>query len=39
MGYNWEGIAAYKAGYFIINDKYTPSRPYRTTLLYLQSGR
>jgi hypothetical protein len=38
MGYNWEGIAAYKAGYFIINDKYTPSRPYRTTLLYLQSG-
>ncbi|WP_201981907.1 hypothetical protein [Hymenobacter rubidus] len=39
MGYNWEGIAAYKSGYFIINDKYTPSRPYRTTLLYLQSNR
>jgi hypothetical protein len=38
-GYNWEGMAAYKSGYFIINDKYTPSRPYRTTLLYLQSGR
>ncbi|MBF9220889.1 hypothetical protein [Hymenobacter ruricola] len=38
MGYNWEGIAAYKGGYFIINDKYTPSRPYRTTLLYLQSS-
>lgn len=38
MGYNWEGMAAYKGGYFIINDKYTPSRPYRTTLLYLQSG-
>jgi hypothetical protein len=35
-GYNWEGIAAYKGGYFLINDKYTPSRPYRTTLLYLQ---
>jgi hypothetical protein len=35
-GYNWEGIAAYKGGYFIINDKYTPSRPYQTTLLYLQ---
>jgi len=39
MGYNWEGIAAYKNGYFVINDKYTPSRPYRTTLLYLQSSR
>ncbi len=35
-GYNWEGIAAYKSGYFIINDKYTPARPYQTTLLYLQ---
>lgn len=35
-GYNWEGIAAYKRGYFIINDKYTPDRPYQTTLLYLQ---
>ena len=39
MGYNWEGIATYKGGYFIINDKYTPSRPYRTTLLYLQGTR
>ena len=38
-GYNWEGIAAYKNGYFVINDKYTPSRPYRTTLLYLQKTR
>lgn len=35
-GYNWEGLAAYKKGYFIINDKYTPTRPYRSTLLYLQ---
>jgi len=34
--YNWEGIAAYRGGYFIINDKYTPSKPYQTTLLYLQ---
>ncbi|MGI4871262.1 MAG: hypothetical protein ACRYFX_08800 [Janthinobacterium lividum] len=39
-GYNWEGIAAYKRGYFLINDKYTPAKPYRTTLLYLQpAGR
>jgi hypothetical protein len=38
-GYNWEGIAAYKGGYFVINDKYTPSRPYQTTLLYLQPAR
>jgi hypothetical protein len=35
MGYNWEGIAAYKEGYFIINDKYTPARPYSSVLLYL----
>jgi len=36
---NWEGIAAYKGGYFIINDKYTPARPYRTTLLYLRARK
>jgi len=35
--YNWEGLAAYKSGYFLINDKYTPARPYQTTLLYLRS--
>ena len=35
-GYNWEGLAAYRGGYFIINDKYSPARPYHTTLLYLQ---
>lgn len=35
-GYNWEGLAAYQGGYFVVNDKYTPSRPYQTTLLYLQ---
>jgi len=35
--YNWEGIAAYKTGYFIINDKYSPTRPYQTTLLYLSA--
>jgi hypothetical protein len=34
--YNWEGIAAYHNGYFLINDKYSPSKPYQTTLLYLQ---
>lgn len=38
-GYNWEGLAAYKNGYFIINDKYTPARPYKTTLLYLQEAK
>ncbi|UOQ71788.1 hypothetical protein [Hymenobacter cellulosilyticus] len=36
MAYNWEGIAAYRRGYFIINDKYTPAKPYRSTLLYLE---
>ncbi|HEX8327184.1 MAG TPA: hypothetical protein VF629_06570 [Hymenobacter sp.] len=35
-GYNWEGLAAYHGGYFVINDKYTPQRPFRTTLLYLK---
>ncbi len=34
-GYNWEGIAAWKKGYFIINDKYTPARPYASVLLYI----
>jgi hypothetical protein len=36
MNYNWEGIAAYDYGYFILNDKYTPAKPYISTLLYLQ---
>ncbi len=36
MAYNWEGLTAYKNGYFIINDKYTPTRPYSTVLLYLK---
>jgi hypothetical protein len=35
MSYNWEGIAAYEGGYFIINDKYTPAKPYSSVLLYL----
>jgi hypothetical protein len=34
-GFNWEGIAAWKKGYFIINDKYTPARPYASVLLYI----
>ncbi|NVO30538.1 hypothetical protein [Hymenobacter lapidiphilus] len=32
--YNWEGLAAYKGGYFLINDKYGPSG--LSTLLYLR---
>lgn len=36
MGYNWEGIAADTNGYYIINDKYTPARPYASVLLYLE---
>ncbi len=35
-GYNWEGIASYNGGYFIMNDKYTPAKPYMSTLLYLK---
>lgn len=35
-GYNWEGIAAYKNGYFVVNDKYTRNKPYVSTLLYLK---
>lgn len=34
MTYNWEGLAAYKQGYFLLNDKYGPSN--QSTLLYLQ---
>jgi hypothetical protein len=34
MTYNLEGLAAYKGGYFLINDKYGPSN--QSTLLYLQ---
>ena len=34
--YNWEGIAAYKNGYFVLNDKYTLARPYASVLLYLK---
>lgn len=36
MSYNWEGIAAYKKGYFLMNDKYTPARPYASVLLYVR---
>jgi hypothetical protein len=39
MSYNWEGIAAYKNGYFLMNDKYTPARPYTSTLLFLEVGK
>lgn len=35
-GSNWEGIAVYKSGYFLVNDKYTPTMPYYSTLLYLE---
>ncbi|MBX0292068.1 hypothetical protein K3G63_16585 [Hymenobacter sp. HSC-4F20] len=34
MTYNWEGLAAYHGGYFLINDKYGPSN--QSTLLFLQ---
>jgi hypothetical protein len=36
MSYNWEAIAAYKDGYFIMNDKYTAARPYSSVLLYVK---
>lgn len=36
--HNWEGIAAYKNGYFVINDKYTAARPYSSALLYLREN-
>jgi hypothetical protein len=35
QGHNWECIAAYKNGYFLMNDKYTTVRPNQSTLLYL----
>lgn len=36
QGHNWEGIAAYRNGYFVMNDKYTTVRPNRSVLLYLE---
>lgn len=33
--YNWEGIAAYNDGYFIVNDKYG-TKPPHSVLLYLK---
>jgi hypothetical protein len=36
MSYNWEAIAAHNKGFFVLNDKYTPQRPYESVLLYLQ---
>jgi hypothetical protein len=36
MSHNWEAIAAYKDGYFIMNDKYTAARPYSSVLLYIK---
>lgn len=33
--YNWEGIAAWKKGFFIINDKFS-ARPNHSALLYLE---
>ena len=34
--YNWEGLAAYKKGYFVMNDKYTSVKPYKSVLIYLR---
>lgn len=36
MSYNWEAIASYKNGYFVMNDKYTTTRPYSSVLLYVK---
>ncbi len=35
-GYNWEGIAATRNGYFLLNDKFTKTRPYSSVLLFLE---
>lgn len=37
--YNWEGIAADGNGFYIMNDKYTPARPYSSVLLYLEKKK
>lgn len=36
QAYNWEGIAVFNKGYLLINDKYTPAKPYKTELILLQ---
>ena len=35
-GYNWEGVTAFKKGYFITNDKFTPTRERKSYLLYIE---
>lgn len=35
-GYNWEGITTFKKGYFITNDKFTPTRERKSYLLYIE---
>ncbi len=34
QNYNWEGLAAHRGGYFLLNDKYGPSG--QSTLLYVR---
>lgn len=34
--YNWEGLAAYRDGYFLVNDKYDPANERVSKLIYLQ---
>lgn len=38
QSYNWEGIASYKKGYYIINDRYTSKKPYRSNLIFISKA-
>lgn len=35
-GYNWEGITPFQKGYFITNDKFTPTKERKSYLLYIE---
>lgn len=34
--YNWEGLAAYDDGYFMVNDKYGPNNSRKSVLIYVR---
>lgn len=36
--YNWEAIAAWNGGFLVMNDKYTPAKPYASTLIFIKPG-
>jgi hypothetical protein len=38
-GFNWEGVAPFNGGYLIVNDKFTPARPYYSALVFVRPDK